>query len=436
MKRNLMIRRLLILTTLFTISLIIAPAAIARPAVQQAPVATVNTGALNVRSGPSVAYDSVAVIYQGAMVTLIGRNNAATWANVRLSTGQEGWLNVSLITSSVAISSLPVVAAPTLTPAAIVATGALNVRTGPGVVYDVLTAVSYGHSMTLLGRNANGSWAKMKLPSGQEGWVNTSLITANVAISSLAIVETPAPAQPPLPVAPGAQVTLRAGPSYETHVIGVVFQGLRVNAIGRNSANNWIKVRVQDNGLEGWIDARYLQLHIPLANLPILGAAPPAPTPAPTGPTAVVITGALNVRSGPGLGYSVVTTIYNGHTVTMIGRNAAGGWVKVRLTTGQEGWVNAVYISPNVAISSLPVLGTPTLTVVGVVNTGSLNVRSGPGTSYTATAVLYQGAVVGLLGRNADGNWLKVQLYSGHVGWANASYIQANVTISSLPIVS
>ena len=83
-------------------------------------------------------------------------------------------------------------------------------------------------------------------------------------------------------------------------------------------------------------------------------------------PTAEIVTGALNVRSGPGLEYSVVTVVNQGNVVNLLGRNADSTWAYVQTATAVLGWVNAssTYINPSVAISSLDVVtpNTPTPT--------------------------------------------------------------------------
>lgn len=440
-----------------------------KTAVQTTPTAVVNTGALNVRSGPGIGYDVVAVVNQGATVTLLGRNSSSTWAKVQLSDGQQGWANASLITPSVEISTLTVISdIPDLTAAATVATGALNVRSGPDVTYSVLTVASYGQSVALLGRNSNSSWVNIRMSGGQEGWVNASFLTPNVSISSLPVVPSPAEPEPAVPVAPGAQLSLRSGPSLSDTVIGYVFQGQRVQAIGRNDSSTWVKVRILETGLEGWISAAYVQVDVTISSLPVAtGSSVPAATatatpqpaststPTSTAPTptatpssdptatatsapgngaAVINTGALNMRSGPGIGYGVVAIVYQGHTVALLGRNSDSSWVMVRNSASQEGWVNVNYITPNITISTLPVLDTPTLTATGIINTGALNVRSGPGIEYASTAVVYQGESVGLIGRNSNSSWVKVRLSNDHIGWINAAFIDANTTINSLPV--
>ncbi len=409
--------------------------------------ATIATGALNVRSGPGLAYSVVTTVYQGNVVSLIGRNANSTWAKIRLSNGTEGWVNAarSYITPNVAISSLPVVAPadpPASSATAVIATGALNVRSGPGVTYSVVATTYQGHTVQMLGRNANSSWVKIRLSNGTEGWVNaaSTYITPSVAVSSLPFADSPAQPQPPVPVAPGAVLNLRSGPGFNYPVSGTVYQGLQVTAIGRNTANTWLKVRLSD-GQEGWIGAQYVQLSIPIGNLPVVdGTTTPPTTGTPTPPAtaywATVNTGAANIRSGPGIGYSIVTVATQGQYVSLLARNNVSSWAKVQLTNGLVGWINASLLDANVAINTLPIENVQTISSSGVVNTAALNVRTGPGVNYGVTAVLYQGQSVALIGRNADSSWVKIRLMNGSVGWINSAYVQTTTPLNSLPITN
>jgi uncharacterized protein YgiM (DUF1202 family) len=98
-----------------------------------------------------------------------------------------------------------------------------------------------------------------------------------------------------------------------------------------------------------------LQTSYALSNLPI-GQGLPS-TPAPSGPTATVSNAvyALNVRSGPGVSFGVVTAIQRTTQVTLIGRNTFSTWLKVRLSNGTEGWSSATYLTTTYNISNLPV---------------------------------------------------------------------------------
>ncbi|MCZ7666025.1 MAG: SH3 domain-containing protein [Chloroflexi bacterium] len=78
----------------------------------------------------------------------------------------------------------------------------------------------------------------------------------------------------------------------------------------------------------------------------------------------MVVTGNLNVRTGPGLSYAEITSVPYGTTLTLVGRNHDGTWVKVRLSNGTEGWVNAAYITTSVPVTSLPIVDGSTGTAV------------------------------------------------------------------------
>lgn len=71
---------------------------------------------------------------------------------------------------------------------------------------------------------------------------------------------------------------------------------------------------------------------------------------------------------------------------------------------------------------------------VAAVNTGNLNVRTGPGVQFAvATKVPYNGTVV-LVGRADKGTWVQVQVPGGPTGWVNSLYLRTYANISLLPV--
>jgi len=162
-------------------------------------------------------------------------------------------------------------------------------------------------------------------------------------------------------------------------------------------------------------------------------------------PSAIVATGALNVRNGPDVSYRSVAVIYQGQVVTLLGRWWGSNWVSIRLYNGLEGWVNSVYLQTSVPIADLPVVGgepppqpepvPPIAGPVAVVNTGALNVRSGPSPAYPSLAVVTSGQQLLLIGRNAAATWAKVQISNGVQGWVNVYYTQTSVPVVNLPVV-
>lgn len=77
----------------------------------------VTAPAVNVRSGPSVAYPVIGQVSRNETYTLIGRNEAGTWWQICCVNGQQGWITAQLTAASGPVDTVPVVAPPDLPPA-------------------------------------------------------------------------------------------------------------------------------------------------------------------------------------------------------------------------------------------------------------------------------------------------------------------------------
>lgn len=266
-------RKLLLIAAVLAFALLSAGTVAAgdaqAPAAQSTPTAHVDTYALNVRAGPGVAYRAVAVTALGQQVALLGRNDAATWAKIRLASGVEGWVNASYLVSTVSIASLPVAGAGAPTPTGVVNTGAVHVRSGPGVAYASRAIAYEGTSVTLLARDSAATWVKARLPGGLEGWIGAHLLNANVAISGLPVVD----AGPPPAAATGwvntYALNVRSGPGVDYSVLVAIPWGTNVSLLGRAAHTNWVKVRLA-SGQEGWVNASFLDASVSIANLPVI----------------------------------------------------------------------------------------------------------------------------------------------------------------------
>lgn len=313
-------------------------------------------------------------------------------------------------------------------PAGYVATGALNVRSGPGVEYGAVTIVYHNQPVTLLARYDATTWVQVRTQSGHVGWVNSAYLTMTVALSALPQSgQAPSPTPGPAAVVATGALNVRHGPGVGFGVATVVYRGQSLTVLGRNSAANWLKVRVPAV-MEGWVGAYLVTLNVPISSLPVVGDAPSAAT-------GVVTTGALNVRSGPGVGYQVIANLYQGQAVTLLARTYDAGWVKVRLPGGTEGWIATHLLTLNVAASSLPVISGAPPSAAAVVATGALHVRYGPGIVYNPLSIVYWGDSLTLLGRNSATSWVQVRLPDGRVGWASSYYLNPTVSLFTLPVV-
>jgi uncharacterized protein YgiM (DUF1202 family) len=86
-----------------------------------------------------------------------------------------------------------------------------NVRSGPGTNYPVVGGLLEGESALVTGRNADGSWWQISLPS-QSGWIANSIVTTNAQAASAPVVSAPPPPATNTPLPPTATPT-PAGPT-------------------------------------------------------------------------------------------------------------------------------------------------------------------------------------------------------------------------------
>ena len=89
------------------------------------------------------------------------------------------------------------------------------------------------------------------------------------------------PTTPPLPggVVTVAALNMRAGPDTAYDKAGLLREGDEVTVVARTLAGDWLSVLAAD-GTEGWVSAAYVQLDVPLDDVPLAVEVPPTPTPA------------------------------------------------------------------------------------------------------------------------------------------------------------
>jgi len=273
--------------------------------------------------------------------------------------------------------------APSNVPSAYVSFEFVNVRLGPGPSYGLVVKLDRGQAMSLIGRNADGSWVQVRLPGDQAGWVPAASIEANVTILSLPVTASSAGAPPPTEPSPQASAYVsyrwayvRSGPGGNYSLIARLDQGEGLTLLGRTADSTWVQVYLS-GGQQGWAAAAYLDADVPIPSLPITTNLLPTPTPGELGtePKAYPVGGPLEVRAGPGSDYKImqVTAISHDQGLSLLGRNAEGTWVEVRLLDGNIGWVTSSSIRANLAISNLPVVAGPRPRIV----LSNLTVRSG-----------------------------------------------------------
>jgi Tfp pilus assembly protein PilF/uncharacterized protein YgiM (DUF1202 family) len=128
----------------------------------------------------------------------------------------------------------------------------------------------------------------------------------------------------------------------------------------------------------------------------------------------------LNLRSGPGLSFDILTKLDRDTPVTLLEgprKNDGYNWWRVKTEDGKEGWAVERVEEEQTLYPALKAGDQAIVTV----STGTLRVRSGAGTSFALVTQLADGTTVNLLeGPQAvDGfSWWHIRTGDGVEGWA------------------
>lgn len=292
----------------------------------------------------------------------------------------------------------------------IITTSSLNIRSGAGSNYAVLFSVKKNEKVTI-NQTTNG-WYKIKTSSGKEGWgssnyilksspndnsngSNTSGVKKRVSINSL---------------------NMRSGAGTSYRSIATLNKGTVLDVVSQGSG--WTKVKYE--GRLGYVSSEYLQDIKPEATTQGLKE---------------VTTSSLNVRSGANTSYSVVGKLKNGEKIKVISEN--NEWAKIEYK-GKIAYTSSRYLK-NASSSSNPVQNPPStnpkpegVNETKIVNTNSLNVRSGPGTNYSKVGTLKKGEKVGVMSQSSG--WSKLN-YNNKTAYTSSQYLIKDDTTLNPPSV-
>ncbi|HEY5902797.1 MAG TPA: SH3 domain-containing protein [Anaerolineales bacterium] len=165
-----------------------APASpVPSPAPTAVPIQGMTTTQLNVRQEPSTASAGLGILPASSAVQVTARDASGNWYQVLYAQAPQGsgWVSSAYVQVPDR-QAVPVLSGGGPSGAAI---QQVNVRSGPGTSFNSLGTVNAGDTLTLIGRNADGTWLQVSFPSGPEGrgWVTTAYIKTDDA-SALPII--------------------------------------------------------------------------------------------------------------------------------------------------------------------------------------------------------------------------------------------------------
>ncbi len=343
-------------------------------------------------------------------------------------------------------------------PIMIVNTSFLNVRTGPGVEYAVLVTLVGGTTMPVLGVAKDRVWYQVSTVVGV-GWVNSQYVLPRGNFANVPFAEAPAlidervlfvgddtavdfgfASQREWGVSITVDQPLRHEPSTSSSQIQGVGPDSRLifTVTGATFADGiaWVQIQLPD-GKIGWLEQSKLIFRPFACEL-----------------SAVQITQDIDLKKGPdGSGPDTAVYVSAGQEVYLLDR--VDNQYKVELIDGAVGWVEGSFIlvrdrssvysqycanggfagrTSALQNAQLPAGVARAAIPRVIINTGYLNIRSGPGAQYTSVIALPGGTELSVLGYAPDGVWYLVQGPFGQ-GWLNIEYVLFRGDGSRLPII-
>ncbi|MDY2737409.1 C40 family peptidase [Intestinibacter sp.] len=235
-----------------------------------------------------------------------------------------------------------------------------------------------------------------------KNYIIASAMMASVALPLVNVSQVDAAAD--MRTVTASSLNFRSGPSTSYRIIGSLYKGQKVEYI--STSGEWLKVKY--NGTIGYVHGDYVTKSGSVSS---------------QGTTKYVnATVGLNVRSGPGTSYSKLGKLSYKEKVTVL--STSGEWSKINYN-GKTGYVHSSYLQstvPGSQTSQQPDTNQGTTKYVNA--TVGLNVRSGPGTSYSKLGKLSYKEKVTVL--STSNGWSKIN-YNRKTGYVDSSYLQSTV---------
>ena len=208
-----------------------------------------------------------------------------------------------------------------------------------------------------------------------------------------------------------SKLNMRAQASSAASVVTKIPGGSTVEVLNTDTAG-WY--RISFSGMTGYVASQYVDLKQAAETATLRGR---------------INDGPLNVRSGPGTGYGKAGKLNAGTEVEIL--EQLDGWYRIEQGYVSAGYVTLLTAAPTTEAPAELSVAAPVETpaaapapeasaaeaLYGRVVTGSLNVRSGPGTGYGKCGKVYAGKTVEIL-EQLDG-WYRIP-----EGYVSADYIR------------
>ena len=233
--------------------------------ISQQPAALVQTYAVFAYSGPGLAYDIVATIPGGtwAEIIAVGDCPPNIWYQIIVPGLDEPvWVIRDFV--KVAVGSLAGIPrygvtdffppAPDDRPITVTQPITMNVRSGPGLEYDVVAVVPQGTQARIYGIDPTGDWILVELPGHSAlFWIYCHMTEVRGSVEGVRrVTVAEVAAQPAVLVQPGA-VYARSGPGTEHSATALLPKGTWASITGIGPDPQWLRIQLPGLDAPVWV---------------------------------------------------------------------------------------------------------------------------------------------------------------------------------------
>jgi len=270
---------------------------------------------------------------------------------------------------------------------------ALRLRSGPGLNHDII-GMLYRNNI-IEGSEIVNDWVHVTTVDNKQGWCHRAYLELQE--------ELPPPVEGQATYRVDAtSLNLRQGPGTNYAVIGSLKKSEMVNGLAVSSDGGWAQVQ-KANETTGWASLKWMTK---------MTAPPPS---SPDDILMIVKVDTLNVRSGPGTGYSIIDRVHRGDKLIYLSATPDWDWVNVKTGEDKSGWCSSKYLTEQNDLFASP--GEYTATGFHRALVDGLSMREGPDDHYPGVGEMTFNRVVLVNGISADGKWKHCTNAWGETGW-------------------
>ncbi len=299
----------------------------------------VTASELNVRSGAGTSYKIIGTVKKGKTFTITGTvkdKSGTKWYKFRYSS-KDGYVSARYVTL---VKGITVTSVKDLK-GTVNSSGGLNVRKGPGTSYASLGIIANGKTFTITGKakDSKGVWWYRFTFKSKTGYVSSKYVKAKSTAPAVTAVKN---LKGTVTSSDGVNVRSGIGTSYKK--LGTLAKGKTFTITGKAKDSKGVYwYRMTYNSSTGYVQSGYIKTTTISSSSGDSGSTSTASYKIGT----VTASDGLNVRSGAGTGYSILTVLDKGISVEITGsKKASNGktWYSYKYSSSKKGYMCSDYV--------------------------------------------------------------------------------------------